>query len=281
MEMFLSERLLMVLGRTSWILALKLFQIICYLQTTFVWKLEMNDVVANKLVNGSWQWVWARENIGSRNSSRLDGLRNEIQNVSLSDRDDSWRFDISSDGLFSVNIARKAMDLVLLSSTNIPTVWYKFIPRKVNIFLWRFRIDSLPLRWNLSAKGLELNSIVCPVCNNGIEMRSHLFFGCSLASELWHKVRVWLDCNMPFFYSWVEVVSWIESLSSTSSSKHKIVAVTATLLWVIWRFRNGIVFNEHTSRNSLFDVTRLFSFRWLKNRGHVVSNWNTWLSFPL
>ncbi|XP_071694862.1 uncharacterized protein [Rutidosis leptorrhynchoides] len=105
----------------------------------------------------------------------------ELQDVHLSDRDNRWEFSLNSSGLFPVKDTRKTIDSTILPSGTISTIWYKFIPRKLTIFLWRLRLDSLPVRWNMSARGIELNSIVCPVCNNGVESREHLFFGCVVA----------------------------------------------------------------------------------------------------
>ncbi|XP_071694335.1 uncharacterized protein [Rutidosis leptorrhynchoides] len=156
------------------------------------------------------------------------------------------------------------------------TIWFKFLPRKVNVFLWRFRLDALPTRWNLSARGIELPTVVCPVCNNGVESKDHLFFTCEVASDLWRKVRLWLDCDMHTFLPWDSFISWLEGISLPTSSKNQVVAIIVTLLWAIWRYRNGLVFNNvFCNLSSLFDIIRLLSFRWIKNRGHLVSNWNS------
>ncbi|XP_071687946.1 uncharacterized protein [Rutidosis leptorrhynchoides] len=164
------------------------------------------------------------------------------------------------------------------------TLWFKFLPRKVDIFLWRLRLESLPVRWNLSARGVEINSIVCPVCNNGVETQDHVFFGCSLASKLrhWHKLRIWLNCSIPSFLSWDSFIVWLEGVRLSSISKNRVIASVITLLWAIWRFRNGIIFNvSFCTISSLFDVVRLLYFRWIKHRGHLFSNWNLWLSMLL
>ncbi|XP_071733564.1 uncharacterized protein [Rutidosis leptorrhynchoides] len=137
--------------------------------------------------------------------------------------------------------ARKHIDRHCLPSSQVDTVWFKFIPRKVNIFLWRFR---LPTRWNLSAKGIDIDSIVCPVCNNGVETREHLFFDCDIARDVWHKIQVWLDCGMPVLSSWDSFVVWLEGTRLSVTSKNRIIAVTVTTLWALWRFRNGVVFHD-------------------------------------
>ncbi|XP_071708533.1 uncharacterized protein [Rutidosis leptorrhynchoides] len=209
-------------------------------------------------------------------------IRKIKANNTISDRHDSWSCPVTSDGLFSVKEVRLHLDQTILPASTNATIWFKFLPKKVNIFLWRLRLNALPVRWNLPARGVDVDSIGCAVCNNKVESLNHVFFECSLASELWHKIRVWLNCSMPTFSSWDSFIVWLEGIQLSSKSKNRIIASVCTTLWAIWRFRNGIVFNDSfCSRSSLFDVIRLLSFRWIKHRSQLVSNWNSWLLMPL
>ncbi|XP_071741292.1 uncharacterized mitochondrial protein AtMg00310-like [Rutidosis leptorrhynchoides] len=113
-----------------------------------------DDMVANKWVDGHWQWTWTREYLGTRNEQLLCSLQNDIDNIQLSDRIDSWSCSISNDGLYTVKDARLVIDRKILPVLDTNTIWFKFLPNKVNIFLWRFRLDALPTRWNLSARGI-------------------------------------------------------------------------------------------------------------------------------
>ncbi|XP_071717902.1 uncharacterized protein [Rutidosis leptorrhynchoides] len=170
----------------------------------------------------------------------------------------------------------------MLPSNALVTTWFNYIPRKVNIFWWRLKQDKLPLRSNLSSVGIDIESLACPVCNQGLEHRDHLFFGCGLAAELWSKVWRWSGCDIPHFDSWSNFMVWFEAYQPSGTSKKRMIAIVATSFWVIWRFRNGIVFNDLPFRKCmLFDVIQLYSFNWLKHRGHQISNWNLWLLQPL
>ncbi|XP_071708329.1 uncharacterized protein [Rutidosis leptorrhynchoides] len=216
---------------------------------------------------------------GNGTFSSLFGI---IGKPALCDRPDSWTCSLNNDGRYTVKKARELIDHLLLPTSQVKTLWYMFMPRKVNIFLWRFRLDSLPVRWNLSAKGINVSSIVCPSCNNGVEYRDHLFFECDVARDLWHKIRIWLDCDMPQMSSWDSFFTWLEGIRLRPLSKDRIIAVVVTSLWALWRFRNGVVFlDSFCNKSSLFDFIRLITFRWIKHRGHLVSNWNSWLSMPL
>ncbi|GJY16127.1 leucine-rich repeat-containing protein [Tanacetum coccineum] len=58
------------------------------------------------------------------------------------------------------------------------------VPIKVNVHAWKVRINGLPTRWNISRRGIDIPSILCPLCETGVESSKHLFFKCSVVLEL-------------------------------------------------------------------------------------------------
>nr|GEX66683.1 RNA-directed DNA polymerase, eukaryota [Tanacetum cinerariifolium] len=60
---------------------------------------------------------------------------------------DRWVCNASGDGSFRVKDIRNLIDDLILPSWSEPTRWVKFIPIKINIFVWRARRDCLPTRW--------------------------------------------------------------------------------------------------------------------------------------
>ncbi|XP_071687390.1 uncharacterized protein [Rutidosis leptorrhynchoides] len=93
------------------------------------------DKVADKRVNDSWNWSWARENIGSRNLAALDLLTCEFESMLFSDREDYWKCSLDGDGSYTVKNSRNHIDKVTLPSHPIETSWLKTLPKKVNVFL--------------------------------------------------------------------------------------------------------------------------------------------------
>ncbi|GJX97044.1 hypothetical protein Tco_0352842 [Tanacetum coccineum] len=59
---------------------------------------------------------------------------------------------LGGDDSFTVKETREHIDDSILPTLDVPTIWCKSIPRKVNIFLWRLRLDRLPMRLNLSKR---------------------------------------------------------------------------------------------------------------------------------
>ena len=80
-----------------------------------------------------------------------------------------------------------------------------------------------------------------------------------------------------------EWLSWVDMQPIGPFKRDRLAIITVAILWMIWRFRNSMVFDAGKIRkNSLFDSIVLSSFAWLKNRDSnsgVV--WNSWLMCPL
>ncbi|GKB93496.1 RNA-directed DNA polymerase, eukaryota [Tanacetum coccineum] len=61
------------------------------------------------------------------------------------------------------------------------------VPIKINIHAWKVRLDCLPTRLNLSSRGLDIPSILCPSYGVIVETTSHVFFQCELAKDLFSE----------------------------------------------------------------------------------------------
>nr|GEX09965.1 nuclear pore complex protein NUP1-like isoform X2 [Tanacetum cinerariifolium] len=105
----------------------------------------------------------------------------------LVEEQDKWVWNLEGDGVFKVASARHFIDEGLSEMEGVQTRWVKLVPIKFNVFAWRLALNKLLTRFNMSSKGLEVWSIVCPVCNVGAEMVDHLFFSCPVASSIMAK----------------------------------------------------------------------------------------------
>nr|GEX08793.1 nucleotide-binding alpha-beta plait domain-containing protein [Tanacetum cinerariifolium] len=112
-------------------------------------------------------------------------------------------------------------------------IWVKLIPIKVNVFAWHLALNKLPMRFNMSSRGLEIPSMVCPIYNVGVETSDHLFFSCSVASSIMAKVLGWwgiLDSGISSYQGWV---SWFEGLRLTKDIKNYLEATFFVSWWFI------------------------------------------------
>ena len=70
---------------------------------------------------------------------------------------------MNGNGSFSVSSVRKEKDKHLLVMSSSPTRWSTILPITVNVFIWRMFLDKLPTRSNLSARGVDVPYVLCPV----------------------------------------------------------------------------------------------------------------------
>ncbi|XP_071709162.1 uncharacterized protein [Rutidosis leptorrhynchoides] len=123
-----------------------------------------NGSIVSKVDNGNWNFSWTRDNAGGRSQQQLSDLLELLGTSNLSDKIDSWSCNIAKDGSFTVKEARERIDRNHLPSFQVDTI----------VFLI---VGTYPL---------DIDSIVCPVCNNGVETHDHLFFDCNVARDVWH-----------------------------------------------------------------------------------------------
>nr|GEX71129.1 RNA-directed DNA polymerase, eukaryota [Tanacetum cinerariifolium] len=48
--------------------------------------------------------------------------------------------------------------------------------KEVNVLAWKIKLDALSSRFNISRRGIDIPSLSCPICDDGIETTDHLFF---------------------------------------------------------------------------------------------------------
>ncbi|GKD43385.1 RNA-directed DNA polymerase, eukaryota [Tanacetum coccineum] len=84
---------------------------------------------------------------------------------------------------------------------------------------WKVRSDYLPTRLNISRRGIEIQSIMCPCCNKEVESSSHIFFRCPVVRNLYRKISIWWDYPYVEFDSYDNWLEWLSSLRSNSKRK--------------------------------------------------------------
>ncbi|GJY08595.1 putative RNA-directed DNA polymerase, partial [Tanacetum coccineum] len=218
------------------------------LRLRFPWLFRLDSdpdcFVRDRWINGSWAWSWSRPITGGSLHSQIQVLSDLLHNVHISDNPDVWEWSIGGSNSFSVKDTRVHIDNSILPNAHTPTRWIRYILKKVNIMIWRALRDRLPTRWNLSRKGIDLTSLLCPVCNQSIELIDHVLWNCPLASEIWHKVFMWLDLSFPAINSFAASFEWVEDLQINPRAKYIVQSILGVTAWSIWKFRNKLIFGD-------------------------------------
>ncbi|GJZ10349.1 hypothetical protein Tco_0545108 [Tanacetum coccineum] len=113
---------------------------------------------------------------------------------------------------------------------------------------------ELPLmkdRW--SRFGL-FNPFHCANCNKEVESTNHVFFACSMARDLYHKIASWWDINYSEFSSYEEWLEWLLNMIIQSDRKKILEVVFYVMWWFVWSFRNKSIFGSSIpSKAVIFD----------------------------
>ncbi|GKE36724.1 RNA-directed DNA polymerase, eukaryota, partial [Tanacetum coccineum] len=139
--------------------------------------------------------------------------------IILSSLVDRWIWDLNGEGTFRVQDARNLMDEFFLPKDPVATRWVKSAPIKANVFAWKLHLDRLPTRMNLARKGVQISSMMCPLCNNVEEDSSHLFFGCDMAIDISRLVCRWWQLAWMSVRSYSEWLIWFKSIRMGSKVK--------------------------------------------------------------
>ncbi|GJU93126.1 RNA-directed DNA polymerase, eukaryota [Tanacetum coccineum] len=127
---------------------------------------DKDCVVMNRISNGQYEWNWSSSILGARNSTHLNNMLAEISQIEFSEDMDKCIWSLAHDGAFSVGSLRRVINDHTLPSLDTKTTWDKSLPRKVNIFMWRLKLDRLSHHLNLSSRGIEIPEISCSSCND-------------------------------------------------------------------------------------------------------------------
>ncbi|GJS56306.1 RNA-directed DNA polymerase, eukaryota, partial [Tanacetum coccineum] len=204
---------------------------------------------------------------GGVEQAQFDELSALLQNVTVSTISDRWNWALESSGDFSVASVRKTIDDKLLPEVDSKTRWIKYVPIKVNVHAWKVKTDSLPTRFNISRRGIDIESITCAICDNGVETSSHVFFSCCMVRQIGCMIARWWDVPYVEVDSHEEWISWLVNLRISSKHKLMIEGVFYVMWWHLWSFRNKLMFEVKTPSKALFfeDVVSM-SFHWCRIR---------------
>ncbi|GJW73644.1 RNA-directed DNA polymerase, eukaryota, reverse transcriptase zinc-binding domain protein [Tanacetum coccineum] len=118
-------------------------------------------------------------------------------------------------------------------------------------FRMRLLLNKLPSRVNLDRRGIDVPSILCPICHEDVETVNHTFFTCEVASNLWSLLAKWWEVDIPFCANIEDGFSWLDISSFSKKVRIFLEGAGGVLLWSIWCFRNVLVFSNIPPRKAL------------------------------
>nr|GEW47153.1 reverse transcriptase domain, reverse transcriptase zinc-binding domain protein [Tanacetum cinerariifolium] len=152
--------------------------------------------------------------------------------------------------------------------------------KSTSIHSWILGLDRLPTRCNLNARGIDIDSTRCPVCNEGQETSCHLFIECPVG--LWNMVSAWWSCG-DFPKDSHSLLVWGDNINFSNSLKSCFDVVVQTTTWIIWRYRNQICFDLKPPRkDTLGEEIKVLSHCWILHRNRKLNPlWLDWVFDPI
>ncbi|XP_071694565.1 uncharacterized protein [Rutidosis leptorrhynchoides] len=230
-----------------------------------------------------FEWCWLRAPRGCT-AGELEELCNLLKTVAFDfKRQESWSWSLASNGLFKVKKLSKLIDGEILGAESSPsheTLRNNLVPKKIEVFVWRALKKRLPTRVELNKRGINLHSVRCPVCDDGLESVDHALFDCKFTSDVWSRVLKWWNFN-PITSS-SELLRGKSSLDMSPLGLKIWQAVEWICTYSIWKNRNSLVFKGKSNiAPMIVNEIQVKSFEWISARNKDVSiDWLNWLVSP-
>ncbi|GKC98007.1 ribonuclease H-like domain-containing protein, partial [Tanacetum coccineum] len=196
--------------------------------------------------NGVWAGLWSwRINPRGRSESDLELLISYLQGVELRvGVEDRLLWSLDQHHSFSVKKLTSLIDFNILQDHCFGSkshTWNSLVPKKVNIHIWRLAKDRLPLLPKLLRLGINVVSVMCPLCGEVPESIDHIMVHCPKVKPIWMKCFSWWDLKPP--PGDLSVKSLIDGIFCTHLPKiaqSVFVGVCYSAFWAIWRWRNKV-----------------------------------------
>ena len=240
-----------------------------------------NVTVATKLRQDNLSKSFRRLPRGGIELEQFHNIEHISKLVTLTSANDRWIWDLEKSGVFSVASIRKMIDDKTLPRSDYKSRWNKYTPIKVNVHAWKVMTSSLPTRFNISRRGILIDSIICPNCEVGVETTGHLFFSCNMARDVSNLIARWWNVPIVDYESYEEWLEWIDTVRLPKKNKQMLEGVFYISWWLLWWFRNNKIFKAKAPKKALFlDELQCKSFLWCRFRGNKSFGWNDWLNNP-
>ncbi|XP_071707958.1 uncharacterized protein [Rutidosis leptorrhynchoides] len=158
----------------------------------------------------------------------------------------------------------------------------KLVPKKLEIFVWRVCKKRLPVKVELDKRGIDLHSVRCPLCDDGLETVEHSLIFCKCAMDVWDRVFRWWGLGNMTNLSITEILRG-NGPSSPSSIGRKIwQGVEWVCAYLIWKNRNEMVFRGKCWNSPVaLNEIQVKSFDWISRRLKKKKlDWHSWINDP-
>ncbi|KAK9066013.1 hypothetical protein SSX86_015415 [Deinandra increscens subsp. villosa] len=235
---------------------------------------------SSNTITTSWNWKSQPSTISELNS--LSQLSSILLSFAPSPGRDRWTWLGCKNLLFSTSSIRRRLEQSW-SVFSFKHQWSHWIPKKVDIFVWKAALNKIPAKSELQKRGIILHSPSCSWCAATMESTDHILFDCTFASNTWDLVATWTSHHINHPVSIDQAYNQASTFGLSTHLSKTLKAIIAATVWELWKARNGKEFegrNTHPGR--LLEEIKSNTFLWLVNRAKLSDlDWSVWLRNPL
>ncbi|KAJ9559219.1 hypothetical protein OSB04_013833 [Centaurea solstitialis] len=232
--------------------------------------------------NDRWEWVWSwRREPRGREVGEFESLRELLRNWEpRRGRSDVWEWKLDVEKGFTVKKCRECLvkSRGRCNSSVGETLWNNLVPRKVNILMWRARLGRLPTRVALNDRGIDLDSVLCPRCEEEVESLDHALVNCKEVKNLWIRLGKWWNKKLEGVDSFSQLIQEDTSCIKLYKNRSLWISVKWAVVFLIWQDRNNLIFKSLRSNlGDAFFVWQRLIFEWLSSKSSQIGDWYSWL----
>ncbi|XP_071740118.1 uncharacterized protein [Rutidosis leptorrhynchoides] len=148
----------------------------------------------------------------------------------------------------------------------------KILPQKIGVLVWRVKQMRIPVRVELDKRGVDLDSVLCLVCEIDLDTVERIFLHCSFAKDLWARFFRWWSINRPLYSCLDHMFN-----GDIGSSKSKLWQVIEWVCgYLIRRNRNLTLFQRKKGSGLMtLNEVQIKAFEWISRRSRKsIVEWN-------
>ena len=147
-------------------------------------------------------------------------------------------------------------------------LWKASIPNKAKVHIWRTCLDILPSRGSLAARHVDLESVVCVLCEIHEESTLHLCRDCQFTRTVIEANPILKNICFRWGNVHTSVLEWLYYCAQELTSDY--FGELLFILWSIWNERNDRVWDQKSMLASDVGIqlhSRLCEFRFHSKGG--------------
>ncbi|KAJ0938893.1 putative RNA-directed DNA polymerase [Helianthus annuus] len=177
-------------------------------------------------------WKSARE--AAALSHEVFEIENLLVTYSFGDGSDKWLWSKDPSGEFTTSSCRKWLEGHTVRDPEVIVSWFPWSPLKVRCFIWRLSQYRIPVAMKLATRGVQLISLLCPICGVDLEGIDHLFIECLYAKSIWQMVSNWSGFSMRSDGSVKDMLINAENGNLPKKDKKVLIVIMYAALWCLW-----------------------------------------------